>query len=76
MAKLQFLTIQFLAVMNFLYSSINKGVCSTGLIKLKTFWIKIIIIYKIYTVPYITCKKVTLKRLTINNSMDVTDLHL
>ena len=36
----------------------------------------IIIIYQIYIVPYITCKKVTLRRLTINNSMDVTVLHL
>ena len=31
---------------------------------------------KSYRAPYITCKKVTLRRLTINNSMDVIDLHL
>ena len=36
----------------------------------------IIIIYEIYIAPYIICKKVTLRRLTINNSMDVKELHL
>ena len=31
-----------------------------------------------YIAPYITCKKVTLRRLAINinNSMDITNLHL
>ena len=36
----------------------------------------IIIIYEMYIAPYKTCKKVTLRRLTINNSIDVTYLHL